>query len=78
MHTKAYKKTYYQDHRDILIERARLWRLEHEEQVKAKTECKCGGTYTYSNKRGHYRTAKHKAWFELWMDNNMNLQPQIV
>ena len=33
---------------------------EYFEKLKEKVECCCGGTYTMSNRAGHFKTKKHQ------------------
>ena len=57
---QQYQQQYHLDHRDELNERSRAWDKAHEEHLKSKHFCECGGKYTYKNKQRHSETHRHQ------------------
>jgi len=50
-HYKKYQKEYRNTNRIIL-----------NGKLKIKTNCECGGNYTYANKIAHHKTKKHQKY----------------
>jgi hypothetical protein len=46
------------------LQMEKVWRDANDDMVKQKINCECGGHYTYFNKYGHLKTAKHKKYLE--------------
>ena len=59
------KKQYQQDNKEQLAEYYKQWRQDNKQTLNKKTDCHCGGKYTYQNKAQHKKTKKHIAFIEL-------------
>jgi hypothetical protein len=64
MNVQQYNRRYYELHKDVLIERSRLWREKNRDKLIIKVVCECGGRYLATNKTNHTRTQKHAMWVE--------------
>lgn len=71
MEAKQYHKQYYEDNKQMIIERSRLWREKNQEKLNIKIICDCGGRYLATNKTNHTRTNKHMTWvrFQIQFEN---------
>ena len=56
-------KGYYQDHKELMINKAKAYNLEHKTRIKErgcqKLVCICGISYTLYNKSSHIKSARH-------------------
>ena len=68
---KEYGKEHYQNNRELLCEKAKIYRESHKYKIrennKEKHNCECGGKYTTCNKSRHLKSKKHINYLE----NNM-------
>lgn len=55
-----YRPKYYEENKEILLEKQKIYRESHKDIRYAITECLCGGKYMYQNKRQHFNCQRHK------------------
>jgi hypothetical protein len=63
------KKQYDVDNKEKLAKQKAQYKLANKEKIRAqmsvKTDCPCGGRYTYANKATHMKTKKHQKYILL-------------
>ena len=47
------------------------YRINNQDKLKAKTNCECGGEFTYESKKAHSRTHIHQKYLK---KNNINIK----
>lgn len=54
---------YYEDNRDEILEKRKIYQAEHNVEIKEKKnikhDCECGGKYTHCNKSRHIKSKLH-------------------
>ncbi len=53
-------KEYYEANKEQIKENNKINYEENKEFYNKKTDCECGGTYNYTNKTRHIKTARHQ------------------
>jgi hypothetical protein len=60
---KQYREQQYEQHKDQILEQNKQYYKANKEQIiekkNQKHNCECGGCYTSTNKRQHFKTSKH-------------------
>tara|TARA_R110001599_G_scaffold263477_1_gene464132 strand:- start:44 stop:763 length:720 start_codon:yes stop_codon:yes gene_type:complete len=59
---KEYGKTKYIANKQHYIESATKSYIKNKEHLNKKINCKCGGKYTYKNKKRHLESIKHRGY----------------
>ena len=53
-------KKYYQENKEKIKEQAKIWYYKNQAKLNEKSNCDCGGKYTYSSKSKHKKTKLHQ------------------
>jgi hypothetical protein len=55
---------YFQDNKESIMAKHKIWLLANKERQTEKLICECGSKYTFCNKTTHNKTKKHLAYLK--------------
>jgi predicted GIY-YIG superfamily endonuclease len=68
-----YKPSYYEEHKEIILEKGNQYYKDHKEDLlkkrKEKYTCDCGSTIRKCDKTAHMKSKKHKTIYEEFRNN---------